>query len=91
MTSNSWRRSRLVWPDAALTIEDDWTLVSPSGETLARIYDAGRDDGVEDGAWRWRIYPRDGVSIGGSAIDGRAAKKIVENRIADTRAKTCRN
>jgi hypothetical protein len=73
-----WKRSASVWPENALTSKDDWTLVDESGRRCARIYDAGRDDGVEVGNWRWRVYRPDGTVHGGSAESGAAAKKIAE-------------
>jgi hypothetical protein len=40
----------------------------------------GRDDGVEDGDWRWRVF-RPGGSLGGSAVSGEDAKKIAEELV----------
>jgi hypothetical protein len=79
MTTSSWRRSREVWPDEAMTFADDWSLIDADGEKLARIFDAGADDGVEPGAWRWRVF-RPGGSHGDSSVDGRAAKREGERR-----------
>jgi hypothetical protein len=81
MSSNTWHGSRTVWPENAHTIEEDWTLIDGDGEKLARIYDVGRDDGVNEGNWRWRIYRRDGIEIGGSANDGMTAKHECERRV----------
>jgi hypothetical protein len=81
MTSR-WRRTRSVWPDEAHISEDDWTLVDDNGERLARIHDLGRDEGVEEGNWRWRVFRPDGHIVGGSAVDGTAAKRECERRVA---------
>jgi hypothetical protein len=70
-----WRRSAHAWSEKAATFgPDDWTLIDADGARLARIYNAGRDDGVEPGAWRWRVYRADGLAIGGSAETGPEAK-----------------
>jgi hypothetical protein len=82
MNSQRWVRSGTVWPAEAYTTDDDWTLVGDGGETLAQIFDAGRDDGVQDYTGRWRNF-RPGGSISGSAIDGRAAKRECERRVVD--------
>jgi hypothetical protein len=80
MPAPRWRRSANAWPEKAATFgPDDWTLIDADGARLARIYDAGQEDGVEPGRWRWRVYRADGPAIGGSAETGpeeRAARMI---------------
>jgi hypothetical protein len=78
VTAPTWRRSVQVWPDKAITFANDWTLIAEDGRHLARIYDAGQEDGVEPGTWRWRVYRADGSAIGGSAATGPEAKAIVQ-------------
>jgi hypothetical protein len=76
-----WCRSAHAWPDNAHTGDDDWTLVDDDGARLARIFNAGRDDGVEPGVWRWRVFRADGSAIGGSAETGPAAKAMAARMI----------
>ncbi len=73
-----WQRSAVMWSEKRHTLSEDWVLIDDDGELLARIFDAGSDDGFEPGTWRWRIYRRDRTTFGGSAESGNDAKKIAE-------------
>ena len=56
MPSGRWRRTPFT--DTAGTVEiapDDWTLLDPSGEPLARLYKVF--GGPQDGQWYWTVMP----------------------------------
>jgi len=73
-----WRRTAHVTSDKTQAFRDDWTLVRGE-KRLARIYDAGADDGgVCGGNWRYRVYRPDGSDYGGSALTSGTAKEIAE-------------
>ena len=54
MTSNSWRRTAFesISGDVEIAL-DDWTLLDPSGEPLARLYKVF--GGPQDGRWYWTV------------------------------------
>ena len=62
---------------------DDWILLDPSGEPLARLYKAF--SGPQDGRWYWTVlFMRDGsVGSGGTGFTatGREAREACEERI----------
>jgi hypothetical protein len=72
MTHIKWRRTNLA--------PDDWTLLDPSGEPLARLYNVS--GGPQDGRWYWSVlFRRDGgVGNGGNgfAVTGREAREACE-------------
>jgi hypothetical protein len=60
MTRIKWRRTNLA--------PDDWTLLDPSGEPRARLYNVS--GGPQDGRWYWSVlFRRDGgVGNGGNGF-----------------------
>jgi hypothetical protein len=83
MSGNHWRRSRLGWPENAHAGTEDWTLTSPSGERLARVYSVKRDNSAEHVEWLWQVHRTDGIEFEGSASTGEEARRICEQRLAD--------
>jgi hypothetical protein len=54
MTRNSWRRTAFTSINGNVEIApDDWTLLDPSGEPLARLYKVF--GGPQDGQWYWTV------------------------------------
>ena len=54
MSRNSWRRTAFTSINGNVEIEpDDWTLLDPSGEPLARLYKVM--GGPQDGRWYWTV------------------------------------
>ena len=54
MTRNSWRRTAFASISGDVEIApDDWTLLDPSGEPLARLYKVM--GGPQDGRWYWTV------------------------------------
>ena len=64
MTRNKWRRTDLNGEIAP----DDWTLLDPSGEPLARFYKVF--GGPQNGQWYWT------VDTGGEFGDGRKSRAL---------------
>ena len=62
MTRNSWRRTAFTSISGNVEIApDDWTLLDPSGEPLARLYKIlGRP---QDGQWYWSVLFRPDGSV----------------------------
>jgi hypothetical protein len=60
MTRNTWRRTAFTSINGDVEIApDDWTLLDPSGEPLARLYKVF--GGPQDGQWYWTVlFMRDG-------------------------------
>ena len=73
MTRNSWRRTAFESISGDVEIApDDWTLLDPSGEPLARLYKVM--GGPQDGRWYWTVLfmPDGSVGNGGAGfVDGR--------------------
>jgi len=82
MTRNKWRRTDLNGEIAP----DDWTLLDPSGEPLARLYKVF--GGPQDGRWYWTVLFRLDGSVGsggtGFAATGREAREACEARLPET-------
>jgi hypothetical protein len=81
MTRNSWRRTAFTSTTGNVEIApDDWTLLDPSGEPLARLYKVM--GGPQDGRWYWTVlFMRDGsVGNGGTGVTttGREAREACE-------------
>ena len=64
MTRNNWRRTDHNGEIAP----DDWTLLDPSGEPLARLYKVF--GGPQDGRWYWTVLFRPDGSVGRNRICG---------------------
>jgi hypothetical protein len=86
MDLNTWRRT--AFEDAGGSFEfatDDWTLLDPSGEPLARLYKVF--GGPQDGRWYWTVLFRPDGSVGnggtGFAAAGREAREACEARIPE--------
>ena len=86
MTRNKWRRTDLNGEIAP----DDWTLLDPSGEPLARLYKVF--GGPQDSRWYWTVLFRPDGSAGnggnGFTATGREAREACETRIAETMRQT---
>ena len=82
MTRNKWRRTDLNGEIAP----DDWTLLDPSGETLARLYKVF--GGPQNGRWYWSVLfmPDGRVGKGGTGFTarGREAREACEARLLET-------
>ena len=74
-----WRRTQQVEHDWRTLHEDDWTLVSGTGEHLARIFDTKCPDIL--GSWRWDTFPFDARGPQGCALSGLDAKRQVEEKL----------
>jgi hypothetical protein len=76
MTRNKWRRTDLNGEIAP----DDWILLDPSGEPLARLYKVF--GGPQDGRWYWTVLFRPDGSVGsggtGFTATGREAWEACE-------------
>ena len=61
MTRNIWHRTAFKSIKGEVEVaQDDWTLVNPAGEALARLYKVS--GGPQDGRWYWTVLFRpDGV------------------------------
>jgi hypothetical protein len=86
MTSNSWCRTAFESIGGDVEIApDDWTLLDPSGEPLARLYKVF--GGPQDGRWYWTVLFRPDGSVGsggtGFVAAGREAREACEARIPD--------
>ena len=70
MTRNKWRRTDLNGEIAP----DDWILLDPSGEPLARLYKVF--GGPQDGRWYWTVLfmPDGSVGNGGSGLHQRGGR-----------------
>jgi hypothetical protein len=86
MNLNTWRRT--AFEDGSGSVEvalDDWTLLDPSGEPLARLYKVF--GGPQDGQWYWTVlFMRDGrVGNGGTGFTatGHEAREACEARIPE--------
>ena len=84
MNLNTWRRT--AFEDASGSFEvapDDWTLLDPSGEPLARLYKVF--GGPQDGRWYWTVLFRPDGSVGnggtGFAAAGREAREACGCRL----------
>lgn len=79
MTRNKWRRTDLNGEIAP----DDWTLLDPSGEPLARLYKVF--GGPQDGRWYWTVLFMPDGSVGNSGTEftatGREAREACEARL----------
>jgi hypothetical protein len=87
MTRSIWRRTAFKSASGGVEVaQDDWTLLRPSGEPLARLYKVA--GGPQDGRWYWTVLFRPGGSVGsggtGFAASGRAAREACEARIPET-------
>ena len=87
MTRNSWRRTAFASISGDIEIApDDWTLLDPSGEPLARLYKVM--GGPQDGRWYWTVLFRPDGSVGnggnGFTATGREAREACEARIPET-------
>ena len=84
MTRNKWRRTDLNGEIAL----DDWILLDPSGEPLARLYKVF--GGPQDGRWYWTVLfmPDGSVGKGGTGftVTGREAREACEERLPETRS-----
>jgi len=82
MTRNKWRRTDLNGEIAL----DDWILLDPSGEPLARLYKVF--GGPQDGRWYWTVLfmPDGSVGKGGTGftVTGREAREACEERLPET-------
>ena len=82
MTRNKWRRTDLNSEIAP----DDWTLLDPFGEPLARLYKVF--GGPQDGRWYWTVLfmPDGSVGKGGTGFTatGREAREACEARLPET-------
>jgi hypothetical protein len=74
-----WRRTQQIEHDWPSLHEDDWTLVSGTGEQLARIFDSRHTDIL--GQWRWGILPFDDRGPQGCALTAVDAKRQVEAKL----------
>ena len=88
MTRNRWRRT--AFEDRSGNVEiapDDWTLLDPSDEPLARLYKVF--GGPQDGRWYWTVLSRPDGSVGnggtGFTPTGREAREACEARISGKR------
>jgi hypothetical protein len=87
MTSNSWRRTAFesISGDVEIAL-DDWTLLDPSGEPLARLYKVF--GGPQNGQWYWTVLfmPDGSVGKGGTGFTatGREAREACEARLPET-------
>jgi hypothetical protein len=86
MTRDRWRRT--AFEDRGGNVEiapDDWTLLDPSGEPLARLYKVM--GGPQDGRWYWTVLfmPDGSVGNGGTAFTatGQEAREACEARIPE--------
>jgi hypothetical protein len=87
MTRNIWRRTAFTSINGEVEVApDDWTLLNPDGEPLARLYKVS--GGPQDGRWYWTVLFRPDGSVGGGgngiAESGRAAREACEARIPKT-------
>jgi hypothetical protein len=87
MTRNSWRRTAFTSINGNVEIApDDWTLLDPSGEPLARLYKVF--GGPQDGQWYWSVLfmPDGSVGNGGNGFTptGREAREACEARLPET-------
>ena len=87
MTRNSWRRTAFTSISGDVEIApDDWTLLDPSGEPLARLYKVM--GGPQNGRWYWTVLFRPDGSVGnggnGFTATGREAREACEARIPET-------
>ena len=87
MTRNSWRRTAFTSISGDVEIApDDWTLLDPSGEPLARLYKVF--GGPQDGRWYWTVLfmPDGSVGNGGTGFTatGREAREACEARLPET-------
>jgi hypothetical protein len=87
MTRNGWCRTAFTSINGNVEIApDDWTLLNPSGEPLARLYKVM--GGPQDGRWYWTVlFMADGsVGKGGTGFTatGREAREACETRIPKT-------
>ena len=94
MTSNSWRRTAFESISGNVEIApDDWTLLDPSGEPLARLYKVF--GGPQDGRWYWTVLFRPDGSVGnggnGFTATGRDAREACEARIPGNDASVVTN
>jgi hypothetical protein len=91
MTRNSWRRTAFTSINGDVEIAlDDWTLLDPSGEPLARLYKVM--GGPQDGRWYWTVlYMRGGrvgnggtgfTATGREARGGKPARRAYRKRCA---------
>jgi hypothetical protein len=57
MTRNIWRRTAIANASGGVEVaQDDWTLLRPSGEPLARLYKV--TGGPQSGRWYWTVLFR---------------------------------
>jgi len=87
MTHNGWRRTAFTSISGNVDIApDDWTLLDPSGEPLARLYKVF--GGPQDGQWYWTVLfmPDGNVGNGGTgfAATGREAREACEAHLPET-------
>jgi hypothetical protein len=79
MTRNSWRRTAFTSINGNVEIApDDWTLLDPPGEPLARLYKVM--GGPQDGQWYWSV----GNGGTGFTATGHEAREACEARIPET-------
>jgi hypothetical protein len=86
MTRNIWRRTAFTSASGRVEVaQDDWTLLRPSGEPIARLYKVA--GGLQGGRWYWTVLfrPDGSVGIGGNGFaEGcRAARDACETRIPE--------
>jgi hypothetical protein len=63
MTRNVWRRTAFKSASGGVEVaQDDWTLLRPSGEPLARFYKV--TGGPQRGRWYWTALFRPDGSVG---------------------------
>jgi hypothetical protein len=63
MTRNIWRRTAFRSASGDVEVaQDDWTLLRPSGEPLARLYKV--TGGPQSGRWYWTVLFRPDGSVG---------------------------
>ena len=87
MTRNSWRRTAFESISGDVEIApDDWTLLDPFGEPLARLYKVF--GGPQNGQWYWTVLfmPDGSVGKGGTGFTatGREAREACEARLPET-------
>jgi hypothetical protein len=73
MTRNIWRRTAFRSASGGVEVaQDDWTLLRPSGEPLARLYLARLykvTGGPQSGRWYWTVLFRPDGSVGSGGPD----------------------
>ena len=87
MIRNTWRRTAFASIAGCVEIApDDWTLLDPSGEPLARLYKVF--GGPQHSQWYWSVLfmPDGNIGKGGTGFTatGREAREACEARLPET-------